>query len=85
MYTHFVKTGKMTLERLMDLLVYNPRARFGLPELDGFSVWDLEKDYEIDPEKFLSMGKATPFAGHRVFGKNLLTVYGGKVVYKAEQ
>ena len=84
MYTHFVKTGKMTVEKLMDLLVYNPRARFGLPEFDGFSVWDLEAEYEIDPEKFLSMGRATPFAGEKVFGKNLLTVYNGKIVYKAE-
>ncbi len=84
MYTHFVRTGRMTMEKLMDLLVHNPRARFGLPAFDGFSVWDLNEEYEIDPADFLSMGRATPFEGDRVFGRNLLTVKDGKIVYRAE-
>ena len=81
MYTHFVKTGKMTMEHLMKLLVTNPRERFGIPMGEDFSIWDLNAEYAIDPEEFVSMGKATPLAGWKVFGKCMATVCGGKVVY----
>ena len=81
MYTHFVKTGKMTMEHLLKLLVVNPRERFGIPMGCDFSIWDLNAEYEIDPEEFLSMGKATPLAGWKVFGKCMATVCDGKIVY----
>ena len=81
-YTYLVKTGIITMERLMELLVTNPRARFGLPLGADFSVWDLDSEYEIDPANFLSMGKATPFEGWKVQGKCLLTVCDGKIVYQ---
>ena len=80
-YTYLVKPGIITMERLMDLLVWNPRKRFDLPLGLDFSIWDLNDRYEIDPEDFVSMGKATPFQGWRVQGKCLLTVCDGKVVY----
>ncbi len=83
MYTHFVKTGRMSLERLMELMVYAPRRRFGLPLNEGdFTVFDLDAEYEIDPEKFLSMGKSSPFEGMRVSGRCLMTAADGKIVYK---
>ena len=47
MYTHFVKTGVMSMEKLVDLLVYNARERFGLPVGDGFSVWKLDESYTV--------------------------------------
>ena len=81
MYTHFVKTGKMTMEHLMKLLVVNPRERFSIPMGTDFSIWDLNAEYEIDPEEFLSMGKATPLAGWKVFGRCMATVCDGKIVY----
>ncbi|MBQ9103879.1 MAG: dihydroorotase [Clostridia bacterium] len=81
MYTHFVKTGVMSLEKLIELLAVNPRKRFGLKE-KGFSVWKLNEEYEIDPSEFLSQGKATPFEGEKVFGKCYLTAIGDKAVYK---
>ena len=83
MYTHFVKTGKMTMEHLMHLLVDNPRKRFNLPLGTEFSVWKLDEEYVIDAAEFASMGKATPFEGEKVFGKCVLTVCDGKVVYQA--
>ncbi len=83
MYTHFVKTGKMTLDKLVELLCVNPRKRFGIALGCDYSIWDLEAEYEIDPEEFLSMGKATPFAGWTVNGKCMATVCDGKIVYKA--
>ena len=82
MYTEFVKTGKMTLERLVELMCINPRKRFGITSDSGYTVWNVEKEYTVNPEEFASMGHATPFAGKRVFGENLLTVYNGSVVYK---
>ena len=81
MYTHFVKTGIITLERLIELISTNARRRFGIESDMGYSVWSLDTEYVIDPEKFLSMGRATPFAGARVFGENILTVLDGKLVY----
>jgi dihydroorotase len=82
LYTELVKTGILTLERLLELMVTNPRRRFGITSDAGFSVWDVEKQYKIDPDRFASMGRATPFAGKEVFGENLLTVYQNKIVYQ---
>ena len=83
MYTHFVKTGKMSMEHLIRLLVDNPRRRFGLPLGNDFSVWKLDEAYVVDPATFASMGHATPFEGETLFGKCVMTVCDGKVVYKA--
>ena len=81
-YTYLVKTGIITMDRLMELLVWNPRKRFDLPLGEDFSVWDLNAAYKVDPAEFLSMGKATPFEGWSVCGKCLLTVCDGKIVYQ---
>ena len=81
MYTHFVKTGQLTLERLVQLISENPRKRFHLPMGDDFTVWDLDEEFTVDPEQFLSMGRATPFAGWKLNGTCVLTVCQGKVVY----
>ena len=83
MYTHFVKTGRMTMERLLELLVTNPRNRFGLPLGGDFSIWNLNEETVIDPKDFISQGKATPFEGWRVYGKCIATVCDGKIVYTA--
>jgi len=45
------------------------------------TVWDLEQETVIDPKDFLSMGKATPMEGMKVFGQCVLTVCDGKTVY----
>ena len=82
-YTYLVKTGLISMDRLMQLLVTNPRERFGLPLGQDFSVWDLDAAYRIDPSDFVSLGKATPFEGWPVNGKCLLTVCDGNVVYQA--
>jgi len=82
LYTHFVKTGRLGLDHLLKLLVTNPRERFGIPMGNDFSIWDLSEEYTVDPAEFVSMGKATPFEGWKVFGRCLATVCDGKVVYK---
>ena len=82
MYTHFVETGIITLEKLIELLSVNPRKRFGIPAGSDFTVWNLSKEFTVDPAEFLSKGKATPFAGWKLKGECLLTVCDGKAVYK---
>ena len=81
MYTHLVKNSVITLERLIELMAINPRKRFSIPFDNSFTVWELDKEYTVDPESFLSMGRATPFAGEKLLGKCLLTVYNNKIVY----
>ncbi len=84
LYTKLVKTNIITLEKLVDLLCINPRKRFGIPMGDDITVWNLNKEFTVDPEEFLSKGKATPFLGEKLFGVCELTVCNGKVVYKNE-
>lgn len=82
LYTKLVKPGVITLDKLVEVMSINPRKRFNLPAGDDFTVFDLNAKFKVDPDEFLSMGKATPFEGEELFGKCLLTVKGGKVVYK---
>ena len=82
LYTHLVRTGILSVERLTELLVTAPRARFGIPLGDDFSVFRLGEEFTVDPDEFLSAGRATPFAGEPLFGVNYLTVVNGKVVYQ---
>ncbi len=85
LYTHLVKPGILSMPRLMELLVTKPRERFGIPLGNDFSIWDLEQEFTLDPAEFLSMGKATPFEGEKLFGKCMLTVCGGKLVYRNQE
>lgn len=82
MYTHFVKKGIITLEKLVQLMCVNPRERFGLPFKNDFTVFDVSRAQKTDPETFLSMGRATPFAGMELYGECILTVCDGKAVYQ---
>ena len=82
-YTYLVKTGIITMDKLMELLVINPRKRFGIELGCDYSIWDLEEEYTVDPAEFVSLGKATPFEGWKVNGRCMATVCDGKVVYNA--
>ena len=84
LYTELVTKNIITLDRLVELMSVKPKERFGIDTNNDFAVFDISEAYKIDPEDFLSMGRATPFAGREVFGRCLLTVHNGKVVYKAE-
>ena len=89
LYTKLVREGILPMEQLIDLLTEKPNRRFRIPakmpdERDPaptFVVWDLDTPYEIDPAAFLSKGRSTPFAGWQVYGKCVMTVMDGKVVY----
>lgn len=85
LYTELVKKGVISLDRLIELMAVAPRKRFGLSDAQtamDYAVWNIGEEYEITPENFLSMGKATPFAGRKVFGKCMLNVLGGRKVWE---
>ncbi len=83
LYTHLVKKGVITLEKLIELMSINPRKRFSLPIRDNdLCVFDLNEEYKIDPSEFQSMGKATPFEGMQVFGRCVATFSKGKLVWR---
>ena len=80
-YTYLVKTGKITLERLIKLLCDNPRERFNITTDVGFTVFDISEELTVDPEEFLSKGKSTPFLGTKIYGRCIATVYNGRAAY----
>ncbi|MBQ6952192.1 MAG: dihydroorotase [Clostridia bacterium] len=82
MYTRFVKKGIITLEKLVDMMCVKPRERFGLRFGNDFTVFDVKNPFSVNPETFLSMGRATPFAGMELYGECILTVCDGKAVYQ---
>ena len=80
-YTYLVVPGIITMEKLEQLLVYNPRRRFGIPLGNDYSVWDLSEEWNISGAEMLSKGRATPFEGWHVMGRNYLTVSDGRAAY----
>lgn len=87
-YTHLVRTGVITIEKLIALMSENPRRIFRLGgalrvgERADIAVFDVAKPYTIDPNEFLSKGKATPFEGEEVYGRCMLTLFGGEKVWE---
>lgn len=85
LYTSLVRTGVISLDKLIELMCINPRRRFGLPQAeDGldYALWEVGKPYTIDSASFVSLGKATPFDGWQVYGRCLKTVCGGRTVWQ---
>ena len=89
-YTALVQTGILPLGKLVDLMHGAPMRRFGCgTELaEGqpadLTAFDLTKTYTVDPETFLTMGRATPFAGRALTGVCKLTMIGGSPIWKEE-
>ena len=82
LYTKLVKSGRITLERLVEALSIAPRRIFRLPEApEDYVEVDLDTPFTIRSADFASMGKATPFEGWEVYGRIVRTVYQGKTVY----
>ena len=91
LYTHLVRKGVISLDKLLELMSGAPRRRFGFT--DGgikvgqraeLAVFDLNRCYALDPASFLSMGRSTPFAGWEVQGACVLTICGDQIAYKEE-
>lgn len=82
LYTKLVKEGIISLDRLIELIADGPRKRFDIPLGNDYTVWNLNSKYLINPDDFISNGRSTPFEGMEVYGKCLMTVCCGEVVYK---
>ncbi|MBO4950712.1 MAG: dihydroorotase [Clostridia bacterium] len=89
MYTHFVKTGVITMEQLMKLMHDNAKARFGIGsdievgKKADFTLFDVTEKYTVNPEEFATCGRFTPFDGMEMYGVCKMTVYDGKTVYES--
>lgn len=89
LYTGLVKTGIVPPETLIDRMTVSPARRFGLEsgievgKPADLCVFDPAEEWTIDPEEFASMGRATPFAGWKVYGRVKMTVYNGEIVYQS--
>ena len=84
LYTHLVKTGNVPLETIIRALTVNPRHRFGIETGDSFTVWRLDESFTVDPNEFLTLGRATPYTGETLYGRCVLTVCDGKIVYQCD-
>lgn len=88
LYTELVMKRVLPLEKLIPLMSTAPATRFGLKSgikvgnPADLCIYDLNTSYKINPDEFLSKGKATPFAGRTVYGKCVMTLCGGKIAYK---
>ena len=89
-YTHLVKKCILPLEKLVELMHTSPMRRFGcgteiaVGQVADLTVFDLNETYTVDPETFLTMGRATPFTGTQLTGAGKLTMIGGEIVWKED-
>lgn len=88
-YTYLVKTGRISLERLVDAMCYRPSSilklnRGGLSVGDDadLAVFDLDNEFVFDKNTMLTKGRNTPYDGYKLYGETLLTIMGGKITYE---
>lgn len=88
-YTQFVKTGKISLERFLDLMVYEPIRIFHLPKRRlevgypaDIAVLDIETPHTYEESEIVSKGKNSPFIGNTYYGFNCCTLVDGKIIYR---
>ncbi len=83
MYTDLVLAGKISMERLVEIMSVNPARRFKIEITDGdHAVFDISTKYKINSAEFASRGKSTPFEGKEVRGKCIKTVVNGGIVWQ---
>ena len=89
--THLVKTGKLTPLQLVEKMSTNPCRILSVPggtlsvgEPADITIADMDSEYVIDKNTFLSKGKNTPFDGAKVNGRVYYTIVGGNIVYQYE-
>jgi dihydroorotase len=86
-YTALVKTGRMTAEKLLDKLTSAP-ARILKREQTlkagaraDITILNVNESWLVEPDKFLSLGRATPFAGMELKGRVEATFFHGRQVF----
>jgi dihydroorotase len=83
-----VRPGLLDLVRLVELLSAGPAHVLGLPggtlapgAPADVTVLDLDRKVKVDPDRFHSKGRNTPFAGWALRGAPVATIVGGDVVW----
>ena len=85
--TYMVEKGYISFEKLVEVMSINPRKIFGLEsgiqigKPADITIVDPKAKWVVNPEEFISMGKATPFAGKTLTGKVIATIYDGDFAY----
>lgn len=89
LYTGLVKTGRISLHRLVEAMSAAPLARFGLPGGDirdgapaDLAVFDLSREWTVRGRDSASKGSSTPFEGMKVRSKNTMTILNGEIIWK---
>ena len=90
LYTEFVKKNRWTLNDLVKYMSYKPARRFNFKNKGEIAIGldadlilvDLDHEFEINKDEFVSMGHNTPFDKRRVYGKVIETMVNGKTVWK---
>lgn len=91
MYTFAVLPGLITFERMIEMMAVNPRRIFGIKggleagQRADVTLVDFDTPFTVDPDRFLSKGKATPFAGLQLRGRTLCTIAAGSIAYRADE
>lgn len=87
-YTKLVREGVITLEKAVELLSEAPRKIFNLGgglcegQAADIAVFDLEAEFDVNPEEFHSKGRSTTFEGWHLWGECCLTMVDGKIVWQ---
>ncbi len=87
-YTKLVREGVITLEKAVELMSESPRKIFNLGgglcegQAADIAVFDLEAEFDVNPEDFHSKGRSTPFEGWHLWGECCLTMVDGKIVWQ---
>jgi dihydroorotase len=88
LYTKFVKSGRWTLEFLLAKMTVVPAQVFGLPygklevgAIADLTIIDLDGEQAVDPDKFASKGRNTPFTGWKLQGWPTMTMVNGRIVW----
>lgn len=88
-YTYLVKTGEITLAKLIDLMCFAPsnilklgRGGMNVGDDADLAVFDLDNEFVFEKDKTLSKSRNTPYDGWKLYGETILTVMGGKITYE---
>jgi dihydroorotase len=88
-YTHFVKTNKISLNRGIDLMSKEAGALFGIEcgrivegAVADLCLFDFDTQFTVTDDFFASKSKNSPFIGEKLYGQTALTMLEGKVVYR---
>lgn len=88
-HDRFVVSGRLPLSRFVELFSTGPARAFGLPggtltpgSPADVTLFDPAGRSTVDPSRFVSLGRSTPFAGWELVGRPAGTIVGGAVVWK---